>query len=63
MWPLKLKLDEEKLKHAGLSQQKGFGPTVSDRLLRLAKVNGECYVSNITSKNGIGNKGHSWSDV
>jgi hypothetical protein len=60
---LKLKLDEEKLKHAGLAQQNGFGPTVLHRLLRLAKVTGEGSVSNITSKNGIGNKGHSWSDI
>jgi hypothetical protein len=41
MWPSKLKLDEEKLKHAGLAQQNGFGPTVLDILLRVAKATGE----------------------
>jgi hypothetical protein len=41
MWPSKLKLDEEKLKHAGLAQQNGFGPTVLHSLLRLAKATGE----------------------
>jgi hypothetical protein len=30
-------LDEEKLKHAGLPQRKGFGGTVLHSLLRLAK--------------------------
>jgi hypothetical protein len=38
-------LDEEKLKHAGLAQQKGFGGTVFHRLLRLAKATREGYVS------------------
>jgi hypothetical protein len=33
----KLKLDEEKTKHAALAQQNGFGPTFLHSLLRLLK--------------------------
>jgi hypothetical protein len=35
MWPCKIKLDEEKAKHAGLAQQNGFGPAFLHRMLRL----------------------------
>jgi hypothetical protein len=38
----KFNLDEEKLKRAGLAQQNGFSPAVSQRLLRL--VNGHSEV-------------------
>jgi hypothetical protein len=41
MWPSKLKLDKEKLKHVGLGQQNGFGPTVLHSWLRLAKASVE----------------------
>jgi hypothetical protein len=37
MWPCKLKLDEEKLKHARLAQQNGFGPAFLHSFLRLVK--------------------------
>ncbi len=37
MWPCKLKLDKEKLKHASLAQQNGFGPTFLHSLLRLVE--------------------------
>jgi hypothetical protein len=44
--PYKLKLDEEKSKHAGLAQQNGFGPAFWHNLLRLekstAKLNTSC---------------------
>jgi hypothetical protein len=39
------KLDEEKLKYAGLEQQNGFGRAVSDCLLRL--VNGTAPYNNL----------------
>jgi hypothetical protein len=35
--PCKLKLDEEKSKHAGLAQQNGLGPAFWHSLLRLEK--------------------------
>jgi hypothetical protein len=35
MWPCKIKLDEEKAKHAGFAQQNGFGPAILHRMLRL----------------------------
>jgi hypothetical protein len=35
--PIKRKLDEEKLKHAGLAQQNGFGTAFFHRMLRLVK--------------------------
>jgi hypothetical protein len=38
MWPCKLKLDEEKSKHASLAYQNGFGPTFLPNFLRLVKV-------------------------
>jgi hypothetical protein len=34
-------LDEEKLKHAGLVQQNGFGPTFVHSLLRLVNGTGK----------------------
>ncbi len=37
MWPCKLKLDQEKWKHAILVQQNGFGPAFLHWLLRLVK--------------------------
>ncbi len=37
MWPYKLKLDDEKSKHAGLAQQNGFGPAFLHSLLGLVK--------------------------
>jgi hypothetical protein len=37
MWPCKLKLNEEKSKHASLAQQNGFGPAFLHTLLKLVK--------------------------
>jgi hypothetical protein len=39
MWPSKRKLEEEKLKHAALAQQNGFGPAFFHGMLRLVKGN------------------------
>ncbi len=61
MWRLKLKLHEEKLKHAGLAQQKVLAEqfcTVCSGLQKPVE-NATYQRANITSKNGIGNKGHS----
>jgi hypothetical protein len=60
--PSKLKLDEEKLKHAGLAQQNGFGPTVLREFAQVGKSpleKASYQRANSTSNNGIGNKGQS----
>jgi len=44
MCPSKRKLDEEKLKHAGLAQQNGFGPAFFQRMLRLVKGTAELFI-------------------
>jgi hypothetical protein len=45
MWPCKLKLDEEKWKHAGLARKPGFGWTGEERMVkgpgRLSSANKE----------------------
>jgi hypothetical protein len=46
MWSCERKLNEEKSKHAPLSQQNGFGPAFLHMMLRLvkgtAKLNTSC---------------------